>query len=155
MLYVPHILIQFRYTGAVSSLFVSSALGTILVYMYSSAMARYPGKGLPEVLSLHCPRWIVTISMLFFTLMWLFATSIVIVAYAILINRFFNPDVNATVILVMLIIACAYAATRSTLTVLLMLEIGILLNAPIILFVLFKAVRSPQLNWDSSYGCSS
>ncbi len=28
-------------------------------------------------------------------------------------------------------------------------EIGLIVNAPIIMFVMFKAVRSTQLNWDA------
>ncbi|WP_339207814.1 GerAB/ArcD/ProY family transporter [Paenibacillus sp. FSL K6-3182] len=149
LLYVPHILIQYRYTGAVSSILVGIVIGTILVYMYTSAMARYPGKGLPEILKLHSPQWLVTISMLFFSVMWWFATTIVVVAYAILINRFFNPDADANIILTMLVIACGYAATRSTLSVMFIVEIGMIVNAPIIIFILFKAVRSNQLNWDA------
>jgi hypothetical protein len=87
--------------------------------------------------------------MLFYAFMWWFATSMVVVAYAILINRFFNPDANSIIILLVLVLACGYAATRSSLTVMLVIEIGLIINAPVIMFVLFKAVRSPQLNWDS------
>ncbi|MCA0755315.1 GerAB/ArcD/ProY family transporter [Paenibacillus sp. N4] len=149
MLYVPHILIQYRYTGAVSSIAAGSVIGTVLLYLYTSALARYPGKGLPEILKIHFPGWPATVLTLFFAIMWWFATTVVVVAYAILINRFFNPDVNTTVILLTLVLACGYAATRSTLTVMFVIEIGVIINAPIIMFILFKAVRSPQLNWDA------
>ncbi|WP_317890771.1 Ger(x)C family spore germination C-terminal domain-containing protein [Paenibacillus arenilitoris] len=149
MLYVPHILISFRFTGAVSSLIVGAAIGTALVYLYMSALARYPGMGFPEILKQHMPQWAVSALMLFYAAMWWFATSMVVVAYAILINRFFNPDANSAVILILLVLACGYAATRSSLTVMLVIEIGLIINAPIILFVMFKAVRSPQLNWDA------
>ncbi|OBZ12384.1 GerAB/ArcD/ProY family transporter [Bacillus sp. FJAT-26390] len=149
MLFVPHILIQARYNGAVASIPVGIVIGTILVYMYTSAMARFPGKGLPEILKQHCPKWLVVISMYSFAMMWWMGTSIVVIAYAMVINRFFNPDANTIVILVMLILACGYAATRSTLSVIFVIEIGLIVNAPIIIFILFKAVRSPQLNWDA------
>ncbi|MDQ8738565.1 GerAB/ArcD/ProY family transporter [Paenibacillus sp. LHD-38] len=149
MLYVPHILINFRYTGAVSSMLIGIVVGTVLVYMYTSAMARFPGKGLPEILKFYCPKWLVTVNMIFFGIMWWFATTIVVVAYAVLINRFFNPDANSIIILLMLVLACGYAATRSTLTVMFVVEIGLIVNAPVILFVLFKATRSTQLNWDA------
>ncbi|WP_141504104.1 GerAB/ArcD/ProY family transporter [Paenibacillus luteus] len=149
LLFVPHILIEARFNGAVSSMIVGTVIGTILVYMYTSAMARYPGKGLPEILKQHFPQWLVSICMFCSAVMWWFATSIVVVAYAILINRFFNPDANSIIILSMLIIACGYAATRSTLSVMFVLEIGLIVNAPVIIFILFKAVRSTQLNFDS------
>lgn len=149
MLYVPHILIADRYEGAVQSLVIGAVIGTILLYLYTSALARYPGKGLPEILKLHLPNWIANTLMSFFTLMWLYATSLAIIAFAIMINRFFNPDVHVSLILAMLVLACGYAATRSSLTVMFVIEIGLIVNAPIILFVLFKAGSNPHLNWDS------
>ncbi|OMF23096.1 hypothetical protein BK133_24980 [Paenibacillus sp. FSL H8-0548] len=149
LLFVPYILIQARFSGAVTSMIVGSVIGTIFVYMYTGALARFPGKGLPEILKLHCPQWLVSITMICSAIMWWFGTTIIVVTYALLINRFFNPDANPTLILIMLILACGYAATRSTLSVMYVIEIGIIVNAPIIIFILFKAVRSTQLNWDS------
>lgn len=149
MLYVPHILISDRYKGAVMSLIIGAVIGTILLYMYTSTLARYPGKGLPEILKLHLPRWIANTLMIFLALLWLYATTIAIIAFAIMINRFFNPDVHVALILGMLVLACGYAATRSTMTVMLVIEIGLIVNAPIIFFVLFKAGSNPHLNWDA------
>lgn len=149
MLYVPHILIQYRYTGAVSSIIIGTVIGSALIYAYTSVITKFPGKGMPEILKMYFPRWIVTINMLLVTMMWLFASIIVIIAYALLINRYLNPDINPIVIIIMLVIACGYAATRSTLTVIFMIEIGVLINVPFIAFFLFKASRSPHLNWDA------
>lgn len=149
MLYIPHILIRYRYTGSVSSIAIGAVIGCILIYLYTFAIAKYPGKGLPEILKMHCPQWIVTINMLFLALMLLFASIIVIIAYALLINRYLNPDINPIVIIMLLVFACGYAATRSTLTVLFLVEIGVIINAPVIAFFLFKASRSPHLNWDA------
>ncbi|MFF2887196.1 GerAB/ArcD/ProY family transporter [Paenibacillus sp. NPDC057967] len=149
MLFVPHILVKNRYSGGVSSLLVAPVIGAILIYMFTNAMTRYPGLGFPEIMKLHCPRWLVSLTSIFFAVMWWFSSTIVVVAYAVLINRFFNPDANTTVILIMMVIAAAYAASRSTLTIAFIIEIGIIVNAPIILFILFKMVRSPQLNFDA------
>ncbi len=149
MMYVPHILVERRYSGAVSSILVGTAIGTLLVYLYTSAIARYPGMGLPEIIKLNFPRWVAAPILLGFAAIWWFATTMVTVSYSILVNRFLNPDVNTTVILCLLIIACGYAATRSTLTVAFVTEIGMMINAPVIIFILFKAVKSPQLNFDA------
>ena len=136
LLYVPHLLIKFRYSGAVSSISIGIVIGTILVYMYTSAMAKFPGKGLPEILKQHCPQWLVTVTMVLFAMMWWLVSTVVVVAYATLINRFFNPDANSIIILIMLSLACGYAATRSTLSVIFVIEIGIIINAPIIILSL-------------------
>lgn len=151
MLYVPYILIQYRYTGAVSSILVAVVIGSTLAYTYTSALSYFPGMGLPEILRKYTPKWFVSMNLIFFAMMWFIASMIVICAYAILINRFFNPDANSIIILILLIIGCGYAASRSTLSVLLILEISLLGNVPLIFFVLFKAVRSPQLNFDAMH----
>lgn len=149
MLFVPHILIENRFNGAVASLVVAPVIGGTLIYMYTGALKRYPGKGLPEIMQLHMPRWVSSTFMAFMAIMWWFASTIVVVAFAMLINRFFNPDANATVILIALALGAAYAATRTTLTIMLIMEVGIIVNTPIILFVLFKIGRDPKLSWDA------
>ncbi|WP_168122807.1 GerAB/ArcD/ProY family transporter [Paenibacillus sp. HB172176] len=151
MLFVPFILIKERFSGAVSSILIAPFIGTALIYMYTSAMQRFPGKGLPEILKEFCPKWIVAGLMMFYAVMWWFSAAIVIVAYAILINRFFNPDANITTILVMLLVVCAYAASRSTLTVMFSIEISLVLNAPLVLFMLFKMFSSRRLNFDAMH----
>ncbi len=44
MLYVPHILIQLRYSGAVSSMLVGIVIGSILVYMYYERIGPLSGE---------------------------------------------------------------------------------------------------------------
>lgn len=149
MLFVPHILVEHRFTGSVAAIALSPVIGGILIYMYTSAMARFPGKGLPEIMLKHFPRWVVSCALVFYSFMYWFSSTVVVVAFAVLINRFFNPDADTTIIMVVMVLASAYVATRSTLTVMLVIEIGIIINAPVILFILFKMVRDPQLNWDA------
>lgn len=149
LLFVPQILIEQRTSGAVASLLISPIISAVFIYMFTSALKRFPGKGIPEILSMFMPKWIVSPIMLFYAVMWWFSTTSVVVAYAVLINRFFNPDSKTTIILLFLTLAAAYGASRSTLTVMLILEISIIINTPIILFILFKMVQNPQLNMDA------
>lgn len=149
MLYVPHILIEHRYTGAVSSMLISGVIGTLLTYAYTAALSHFPGMGLPEILRAYWPRWLVSPIMIYVAIISFISSTIVVAAFAVMINRFFNPELNPLAVLCMLVIACGYAASRSTLSVQHIIEVGLLLNAPIIFFVLFKMVRNPQLNWDA------
>ncbi|MCU6712456.1 hypothetical protein M6D81_27545 [Paenibacillus sp. J5C_2022] len=149
MLFVPYVLIQHRYDGTVMSLVIAPVVGTVLLYMYTSAMSRFPGMGMPDIFRERYPRWFSSMIIGGFAIMWWLSSVFVIVAYAILINRFFNPDANTFVILFMLLLACGYAATRSSLTVMFVLEILLLLNAPFILFILVKMLTDTQFNWDA------
>lgn len=149
MLYVPHILIKYRYTGAISSMVVAILIGTGLAFLFSHVIQANPGKGLPEILRMFLPKAVVIPMLLFFAAMWFIASAIAIIAYAVLINRFFNPDTNALIVLALLSLVCVYGATRSTLSVMFMMEMGLIINTPLILFILMKAVRSENISWDA------
>ncbi|OBR68517.1 hypothetical protein A7K91_09980 [Paenibacillus oryzae] len=149
MIFVPHILNDNRFDGSVAAILISPIFGSIMIYMFTNALSRFPGQGLPEIFSQYFPRWFTTAYMIFYAMMYWFSSTVVAMAFAVLINRFFNPDANVLIIMSIIVLASGYAATRSTLTVMLLIEIIIILNVPIILFIIFKMVTSPQLNLDS------
>ncbi|EFM09241.1 conserved hypothetical protein [Paenibacillus curdlanolyticus YK9] len=148
MLFVPNILFQYRYKGAVSSLIVAALIGTTAALLFIHAMSKFPSKGVPEILFERHPRWAVIPVLIVFAFMWFTASSIALAGYALLINRFFNPDANTLVILTIMAVICLYAATRSTLSMMFNMEIVLIVNTPLILLLLIKAARSNQLLWD-------
>ncbi|SFI93651.1 Spore germination protein [Paenibacillus sp. UNC496MF] len=149
MLFVPYMLIQYRYNGAILSMLCAAVVGTTLALLYTRVMRKFPGRGLPEILSLYLPKWLSVPFLLLCAFMWLTAASISMYAFSVLINRFFNPDTSSIIVLVFMALVCLYSATRSTLTVMFVVEVGLMVCAPVILFLLFKAVRSQMLDWDA------
>ncbi|MFC5651519.1 GerAB/ArcD/ProY family transporter [Paenibacillus solisilvae] len=149
MLFVPHILLRFRYDGAVSSMGVAIVIGSSLALMFTKVMKSFPGKGLPEILAEFFPKFVIVPFLLFMAVLWLVASSIALVSYAVLINRFFNPDTSPIVVLAFLCLICIYTSSRSTLTVIFVIEIGLIINAPLLLFILIKATRSTAIDWDA------
>ncbi|MBW7477010.1 hypothetical protein K0T92_20035 [Paenibacillus oenotherae] len=149
MLFIPHILVKYRYTGAISSMAVAVVIGTVLSYTFTYVIQTFPGKGMPEILYLFLPRAVVIPTLLFMAAMWFIASSIALIGYAVLINRFFNPDTSAMIVLALLCLVCIYAATRSSLSVMFMMEMGLIINTPLILFILMKSVRSENMSWDA------
>ncbi|RXZ84642.1 hypothetical protein EBB07_01080 [Paenibacillaceae bacterium] len=149
ILFVPSTLIAHRYDGAVSSIVVSVIVGTLLAYLYTSTFEKFPGLGLPEILHKFHPNWIVTPTLLFYAFMWLSGASIALVGFSVLINRFINPDTNSIYILALLVAICIYSSSRSTLSIMFIIEMGLICNVPLILFLLSKSVFSPNVNWDA------
>nr|WP_281378640.1 GerAB/ArcD/ProY family transporter [Paenibacillus phyllosphaerae] len=124
-------------------------IGTAMTFMYTYIMGKFPGLGMPEILDKFLPKMVVKPIMVFMAAMWIIGPSIALVSYAVLINRFINPDTSPVMVLILLSGVCIYAATRSTLTLAFLVEMGMLINFPIILFILLKAVRSDAINWDA------
>ncbi|NBD26061.1 GerAB/ArcD/ProY family transporter [Paenibacillus glycinis] len=149
MLFVPYLLIQYRYKGAIMSMLCAAIVGTALALLFMHVMKTFPGKGLPEILRLFMPKPLTIPILIVCAVMWLTASSITMYAFSVLINRFFNPDTSSLVVLVFMCLVCMYAATRSTLTVIFVLEVGLIVCVPIIVFLLFKAFNSPMLDWDA------
>ncbi|PLT46977.1 hypothetical protein B8V81_1201 [Paenibacillus pasadenensis] len=151
MLYVPSVLLQERMTGAVSSLLVAIGLGTLTAYAVTSALARFPGLGVPEILRLYMPEWIVKPLLALFAFVFFFASSFALVGYTLLLNRVLTPDLPAWNLLLVLGLICIYGSTRSSMTLLFLMEMTMVLTLPVILFVLFKGIRSPDVSWNAIY----
>lgn len=149
MLFVPNILYQYEFNGTVPSLIIAAFIGPAFGYAFIHTMKKFPSQGVPEILLQRYPRWLVVPMLLFFAFMWFTAASIALMVFASIINRFFNPDANVMIILIMMCLICIYAASRSTLSVLFNMEMMMLLNVPLILLLLLKTVRSEQMNWDA------
>ena len=149
MIFVPHVLLKYRYDGAVMSMLVAVLIGSLFAYMYTYVMQTFPGKGVPEMLYDYFPKAVAIPYLIMMAVMWFIASAIAIVAYAVLINRLLNPDTSPIIVLVMLTIVCVYTSTRSTMTILFIIEMGLLINTPLVLFILMKAARSKSINWDA------
>lgn len=149
MLMIPYHLTSERYNGAVSAIFISPIFGYILLYMFTSSLAKFPGKGLPEIFNLFYPKWVVNIVMIYKALLIGTAGAIVISTYALIVTRFLNPDANQYFILALLLAVCGYGATRSTTSVTFLVELILVLNIPIVIFVMYKTIQNPLMNWDA------
>lgn len=149
MLFVPYTLIQYRYSGAIMSMACAALVGTVLALLFTHVMKIFPGKGVPEIMSLFFPKFVIIPFLLVWTATWLTAASLSLYTYAVLINRFFNPDTSPLIVLIFMTIVCMYGATRSLLTVVFVLEIGLIVSTPFLVFILFKAIHNPLLEWDA------
>ncbi|RED64072.1 hypothetical protein [Cohnella lupini] len=149
MLFVPWTLVQHRFDGAVSAMAIAVVLGTFVAYATTSLYLRFPQKSLPDILNSLLPRWLaLTINLLASTL-WILAGILVIYSYSATIQQFFNPDMNPYLFLLLMTAAGVWGASRCTRSVQFAQEIMLLISAPLIIMILFKAVFNPWLDWDA------
>ncbi|BBI32436.1 hypothetical protein [Cohnella abietis] len=149
MLFVPWTLIQHRFNGAVSAIVIAVVVGTVLAYVTTSLFLRFPGMGLPDIINSRLPSGIAIAFNLFGALIWFLAGMLVVYAYSSTIQQFFNPDMNSYLFLLLMTVAGMWGASRCTRSVQFAQEILMLLCAPLILMILFKAVFSSWLDWDA------
>jgi hypothetical protein len=149
ILFVPHILISERFRGAIPSLFLSVPLSILLLYGFTRVLQRFPEEGAPEILSRLLPDWLLRPYMVLYGVMILCAGLFIIVAFSTIILEVIFPDMPYLLILVALCATISFGATCSTAAVVACTEIILLLNIPLVLIILLKAIFSPQLSMDT------
>lgn len=149
MILVPYHLMAERFDGSVMAIFLSPIFGVIMLYLFTAGLSKFPNQGLPEILSHFYPRWLVGAVVTYKALIVGMSSTLVIASYAIVITRFLNPEGNPYVILTILMLVCAFGATRSTVTVNFVLEIVVILCIPAIAFIMYKTINNPFLKWDA------
>lgn len=149
MLLVPYHLINERFDGSVMALLISPILGGIMMYLFTSGISKFPGQGLPEIFSNFYPSWLVRIIMVYKAILIGTSSTIVIGSYGVIITRFLNPEGNPYMIVAIVMLVCAFGATRSTVTVNFVLEIILILNVPFVAFIIYKTMSNPLMNWDA------
>jgi spore germination protein KB len=149
VIFVPRILLHNRYDGSVSGMLLAIPLGIILIIVFSKALAKFPGKGLPEILSHPKHRWIRVLLVGGIQFAWFSAGLITLLGFLDILTRFINPEMPRLLLLVIYLAAIFLIITMQTQRMMYLLEIVLFLNAPLLFFIIFKALTSNTLNWDS------
>lgn len=149
MLFVPWTLIHHRFHGAVSGMAIAVVIGTLFAYITTSLYLRFPGMGLAEILFSLLPRGIALFIIIAGAVLWTLAGILVVYSYSSTIQQFFNPDMNPYLFLLLMTAAGVWGASRCTRTVQFAQEIMLLMSAPAVILILFKAIFNPWLDWDA------
>ncbi|WP_244163251.1 GerAB/ArcD/ProY family transporter [Paenibacillus pectinilyticus] len=149
ILYVPRILITERYKGAIMSLILGTLIGSILLYLFTAALMKYPGKGLPEIFKLSLSKYIYVPLLLLYSVLAFIAGGLVLINFAFIISRYLNPETPSYILLLLFVIVVCFGAMQSSKTVLYTAEIVLLLSLPLLFFLILKALTNKHMNVDA------
>ncbi|WP_058301400.1 hypothetical protein [Gorillibacterium timonense] len=149
ILFVPHILIEQRFTGAIPSMLLSLPLSMLLLYGFTRTLKLFPEQGAPEILAGYLPPWFLKPYLVLYGIMIFNAGTFVIIAYSTIVTRFIFPDMSYLLVVFAFCLVTALGATRSTSSVIAFSEIMLLLNIPLIIIILTKAMGSADLKLDA------
>ncbi|MCZ8517072.1 hypothetical protein O9H85_32930 [Paenibacillus filicis] len=147
MVYVPDILFEDRFNGAIMSMLLTIPLSTTLAYLLSIGLMKFPGMGLPEIFKLTFPVWIRTPVLIYLGINWSIGVWIALTNFAILAKRYINPDLSLVAVLLFFLAVVGWGAVQNSRTVLYVTEIITLLNVPLIFFIMIKAFTSSYMRW--------
>lgn len=147
--FVPRELIDARFKGAQTSILLASVLGTFMIYLFTSLMSKFPGKGIPEIYNASLPKLLVSPFITLFALLWCLAGTITLLSFVDITLRFISPDTGPIYIIISFLAIVCFGARMDSLSLLYGLEMMLGISMPLILYTTFKAVTNPDFNWDA------
>ncbi|PYI56892.1 hypothetical protein [Paenibacillus flagellatus] len=146
MMFVPSILLTYRHEGAVPALALAVPIGVGFAMLFAKSLSRHPGTGIPGIMR-PLPAVLRVPLLLYLGLMWFVAGGIVVYAFSDLTQRFVLPDTRLQLLLLLYGSAVAWCASRSSRTVLYVMEIMLTVSVPLIAFVLYKTIANEYFSW--------
>ncbi|MBT2688215.1 GerAB/ArcD/ProY family transporter [Bacillus sp. ISL-47] len=148
IVFVPRILIDERRDGAVMALILALPLGIAVIFLFIGALSKFPGKGLPEILMVSfLPVWMGKVMLVCFSMIWITSGIISLIAFTHITERFINPDMQGWQIGLLFIVFVSLAVLLKTKKVLFLLEIVLILNGPLAIFLVLKIFLSGSIDW--------
>lgn len=147
--FVPNILLQERFTGAVSSVLLAIPLGLLMMFVFMKSIGKFPGMGLPEILSAHAPGWIRAGLILILMVMWYLGGLIILLAFTTVTKSFINPETPVFYILSIYLLLALLISPMKSLKVLYFTEILIVINIPVLLMIIFLAYTDELMDWNA------
>lgn len=150
IIFIPKILIEYRYEGAVMGVLIAIPIGFTLACLYSKAITKFPGQGLPEIADKFFKRrWLTILHFVSIQIAGFSAGLITLVGFIDILTRFINPEMPRLLLLSIYLIAIIFIIQLPTERVMYILEIVLFMNTPLIGFIVFKAFTSDYISWDS------
>ncbi|MEK3722962.1 GerAB/ArcD/ProY family transporter [Paenibacillus sp. FSL H8-0034] len=149
ILYVPRILINERYEGAIMSLILGTLIGSILLYLFTGSLLKFPGMGLPEIIKLYLHKGVYIPLLLLFGAISFTTGGLVLINFTFIISRYLNPDTPSYILLLLFVSVVCFGAMQSSKTVLYSAEIVLILSVPLLLFLIIKALTNKHMNYDT------
>ncbi|WP_139491491.1 GerAB/ArcD/ProY family transporter [Brevibacillus dissolubilis] len=149
LLFVPGILIDKRYDGALMAIIVAIPIGVTLIYLFVKLISHFPGEGLPEILDRVLPKKVTAMILIYLATAWFLAGAVTLLAFVMITNRYIDPDVDEKIIMLVFVLVVCYVMRMPSSSILYGLEILLAINLPFVAFILLKAVLNNQVHWDS------
>lgn len=149
IIFVPKILIEYRYDGAVMGMMIAIPLGVMLNWFFSTSISNFPEQGFPEILAKTKRRWVKIVFLGGIQVFWYTAGLITLIGFIDIIERYINPEMPRLALLAIYLAGILLVIQLPTQRVMYFLEIVLFLNIPLIGFIIFKAFVNDYLSWDS------
>lgn len=149
--FVPRQLIDSRFDGAQTSILLGSVLGTFFMFLFTSLISKFPGKGIPEIYAAAMPKLVVYVLIAVFSLIWYVAGMITLLSFVDITLRFISPDTGPYLVVISFLIIVCFCARMNSTSLLYGLELILAISLPLIVYASLKAVFNNEFSWDAVF----
>jgi spore germination protein KB len=151
IIFIPKLLIEYRFDGAIMSIIFAIVIGIALVYIDTKVFGRFLGKGLPEIIENKLKKPYKVILFLGLSIFWYSAGLLTLLGFIDILHRFINPELSKVWLFVLFFSVICFVIQLPTHKVMYLLEIILIINVPFIGFIFLKAISSDYLSWNSIF----
>lgn len=147
--FVPRILQDARYHGALLSILIAVIIGPILMIGFVATIRKFPGQGIPQIFNSCMPKIMAGILLIGYASIWYMAGGISLLSYLDVTIRFISPDISPLLLMIGFLLLVTVCSRLRSDSILYGLEVILIIFSPIILYMLGKCVFDPNFNWDA------
>ncbi|MCM3632485.1 GerAB/ArcD/ProY family transporter [Paenibacillus camelliae] len=145
---IPSFLFESSKKGTIMSMLLALLAGVAFIYWITKFFNHYPGRGLPELLQQHIPKWIAFPILFLFSLAWFIFGLKTLLNYSFLLKRFLLPHLQINWIIALLLLFITYSFFMKTKKLLYTLEIVLFINIPLMIYIIGILYVNTGLDWD-------
>ncbi|MDQ1912339.1 hypothetical protein RAC89_18275 [Paenibacillus sp. GD4] len=147
--YVPSVLIDARFDGAIIACLLSVLISTLLMYQVVKRLGEFPGQGLPELMKRYMPKAVSASIIVICTGLWYTAGLCTLLGFTMLTVEYIDPSLSETVVMVTFLLVVLAVARMSSDSVMYGTEMLFVVNLPLVFFILFKTLTGDGIRWDT------
>jgi spore germination protein KB len=130
---------------------IAIPIGFLACVVFCMAIAKFPEQGFPEILDRYINRKIKIGILFLLSCSWIIAGLITLLGFVDIVNRFINPEISKIFLILVFFVPICFVFQLPTQKIMYILEIVMVINVPLIAFIIFKSYTSEYLSWDSIF----
>ena len=144
----PRIFFAKSEEGAIVTMIIALFFGVFINWALITSFKAFPGKSLPQILSLYLSKWISVPALFFLGVIWYVSGLQTLITYIDILLRFLTPEMSVYLVIAMFIPVITFGVIMQSRNILFTLELVFVLSLPAAIYYIVKLYFAEQVSWD-------
>ncbi|PIC83200.1 GerAB/ArcD/ProY family transporter [Sporosarcina sp. P1] len=144
----PRILFAKSEHGAIVTMIIALFFGVFMNWALITSFKAFPGKSLPQILTLYLSKWIAIPALFIFGVIWYVSGLQTLITYIDILLRFITPEMSIYLVIAMFIPVITFGIIMQSRNILFTIELVFILALPVAAYYVIKLYFTEQVSWD-------